>query len=954
MNKYITVIFLLCFTFEAQAQFLKKKKSSRAGEYYEQAVQETKQQHYEKAIDLSLKALHEQPDFIDQELLLAKLYLLTRRYDQARKYTKSVLEKDPKYKDAYYFGINIEMSTNNYPEAECYVDEALSQFPGSKDFMVKKLEILDVQKKLYRGDQWAENILEHYPDDTTVKRAYVDHYLQSGFYQQQQGNFNMARQSFDKVLAIEPQNKEAREAGLGTELRGGNLPHALDVVNNLLTGQPDNYDLLMKKLGILQEMHAYADALSVLQQIYRRYPNDAKARSLETALRMEAASYYTNTDPYSLYLSVLEKNPGNREALDKVIGYCMARGAYMEALAWINKGLRSSPNDTRLLNLKMDVLEGDHRYGAAAAIAEVLYQRAPNADLRDRLVNLEIQSGRQYMAEEQYDLALAAFQTGLKISPRDTTLLGLIINTYSSLKDNKAALKATDNALSFYPDNEKFLLRKASLLETAGDYDGAATVLTTLSSRHPNNEAYKGSLAELRLAAARNLMRAEEFDLAKQQLYTVLEVQPENRDALDYMINLQSATHNLDSALWYNDKALSYYPNDKDLLLKKSSVLQDEGRYNEAAAIAAELMVRYPYTAKFKTAYINSEMSAGTAYQRNQQPDSALAAFNKVLELNPKDSLALLYSINQLNGQQRYDSAMGYVNQALKYYPDNENFLLKRVNTLENKKDYAAASLAADTLAKRFPTANNKDYYDLLAVKTMKNQFGLYYLNSTYDYTDNRYNIATVEYRRFIKKGSYAFRLDYAGRQNGNGLQGEAEMYYVHNPKLYSYGLITFSNKVVFPQVRAAYSLFKTFKHDIEVELGARYLNLDSVSSVSGVVSVAKPFGDFWVNLRAYVISEPPRTTTSFNLTTRYYTTPAHTDFISLIAGLGTSPDDRSRLINYEQLSGLLTHSVAAGYQKVFKYRTTVGLYGTWINSKLAPNQYGNQYDIYVVLMRKF
>lgn len=949
--KHLFTGILLCCAMQTQAQIFKQKNNAEA--LYNQALQETKQQHYDKAIRLSQEALKAQPDFIDQQLLLARLYMLTKQYDLSRKYIKEVLAKNPHYRDAYYYAINVELTTGKYAEAECYTDEALSYFPGSPEFMLKKLGILNLQHKVYRGNELAETLLNKYPEDTTVRNAYIEHYLLSGKYYQQLGNSGMARQSYDRVLLVDPRNQEAREANLGVALKGGNYQSALEQVNDELAAHPGSYDLLMHKLGILQDMHAYAEALSTLQEILRKYPGDAKARTLETSLRMEAAAYYANMDPYTLYGGVLEKNPGNREALDKLIGYSMARGAYAEALAWINRGLKVSPNDTRLLGLKMDILERDHKYGSAAALAMMLYQRAPNPELKERLVLLQTATGREYLAQQQYDLALASFESALKVSPGDSTVLNLLTNTYISQKNTVAALKTLDQALTYYPDNAAFLLKKSSVLADAGKYEEAAAITAQLAARYPSDERFSSSLVEMRLTSARNLMKAEEYDLAKQQLALVLAAAPSNADALDYMINMQTATGKPDSALYYANTALHYYPDNRDFLLKKASVLQEMHAYNEAAAIAADLMTRYPYTIKYKQAYVNSLMSAGTDYQRNQQPDSALAMFNQVLALQPKDSMALLYSINILNGQQRYDSALAYTAQGMKYYPDNEAFLMKRAITLENKKDFTAAALVADSIVKLQPTAANTDYRDYLLSKTLKNQFGLYYSTSSYDYTSDKFNIATVEYRRYIKRGSYAVQLNYAGRKNSNGLQGLAEMYYTHNPRLYSYGMFAFSNKSVFPQVRAAYSIFKTFKKGIEVEVGGRYLNVDSTTSISGVLSVAKPFGDFWINLRGFAISETNDFYTSFNLTTRYFMNKQQ-DYLQLVAGLGTSPDDKSRLINFPNLSGLLTRSIGVGYQKVVHYRTTLGLYGTWINQKISDTGFQNQYDIYVSLQRKF
>ena len=942
---------VMCCALQTQAQLSKGKDNAES--LYSQAVQETKQEHYDKAISLSKQALEKQPDFIDQQLLLARLYMLTKQYDLSRKYFKAVLAKNPRYRDAYYYAINVELTTGRYAEAECYADEALSNFPGSPEFMRKKLGILDLQHKVYQGNEYAERLMSKYPEDTTIRNAYIEHYLVSGKYFQQLGNSSMARQSYDRVLLVDPRNPDAREANLSVALKGGNYQSALDQVNEALAARPGAYDLLMRKLGIQQEMHDYTAALLTLTEIQRRYPSDTKARTLATSLRLEAANYYANTDPYTLYAGVLAKDPGNREALDKLIGYSMTRGAYKEALAWINQGLKHHPADARLLAMKMDVLESDHKYSAAAALAETLYQHTPNAALRERLVTLQTASGRDYLAQQQYDLATASFESALRASPNDSTALNLLANTYISQKNNTAALKVIDQALAYYPDNTGLLLKKSGLLSETRKYEEAAAIARQLAARFPADERLNNHLTDLYLTNGRNYMRAEEYDLAKQQFKQVLDVSPDNMDALDYMVNLESATGQPDSALYYADKALGYYPGNRDFLLKKASVLQDQHEYAAAAAITGELTNRYPYTQKYKTAYVNSLMSAGTEYQRHQQPDSALQRFNQVLALHPKDSMALLYSINILNGQQRYDSALAYTAQGLKYYPDNEGFLMKRAITLENKKDFAAAALAADSVVKLHNTPENRDYHDYLESKTLKNQFGLYYLNSSFDYSGNKYNIATVEYRRFMKRGSYAFQVNYAGRQTGNGLQGLAEMYYTHSRSLYSYGMVAYSNKEVFPQWRAAYSIFKTFKKEIEVELGGRYLNLDSTSSISGVVSVAKPFGDFWVNLRGFVINESSKNSTAFNLTTRYFMNKRQ-DYLQLVGGLGTSPDDRSRLINFPNLSGLLTHSVGVGYQKVLHYRTTLGLYGTWINQKITDVGYQNQYDIYLMLQRKF
>ncbi|GAA3925568.1 tetratricopeptide repeat protein [Chitinophaga oryziterrae] len=949
--KYILFSAVLCLSLQTQAQLFKKGKD--ADDLYNEAVQETKQQHYQKAIQLSLQALEKRPDFTDQELLLGRLYLLTGNYEPARKYVKKVLEKDPLYKDAYLYAINIEISDKKYEEAACYVDEALYHFAGDKDLMLKKLAVLDVAQNFFQGGVYANSLLEKYSGDTTVQKAYTGHFLLAGRYYQLRGNDLLAQQYYEKALMLNPGNTEAKDAITGMYIRSGSYTKAIEQVNAELAANPGSYDLMMRKLGLLQDTHDYAEALNILQAILKRYPNDGKARGMETSLRMEAAAWYANVDPYLLYQGILEKNPGNREALDKVIGMSMSRGAYREALAWINRGLKSAPNDQRLLGLKMDVLESDRKFTEAAALAERLRLGNSSADMRSHFIALKIASGRDYLAQQQYDLALAEFEKALQADPSDTTALDMMANTYISQKDHVHALQVLDKAIASNPDNVRFLIKKSSVLADMGQYDEAAEIAEQLLNKYPSDQKLSANLIDLRLTAGRILLQSEEYDLAAGEFREVIAQSPNNLDALNYLINLEMAVAQPDSALLYANQALQYYPDNKDLLLKKASVLTEMKRYDEANAITYQLMQRYPFTVKYRTAYTEGLLASGNAAMKNNSPDSALTTFKKILAINRKDSMALLYTINTLHTKKEYDSALLYANQGLRYYPTDEIFLQKRATTLELLKMYGPAAVTADSIVLVHNTPANVDYADYLHSKVMKDQFGMYYLHSSYDYTDGKYNIATLEYRHFIKRGSYAARLNYAGRAQGTGLQGEAELYYIHNPKLYSYALATYSNEVAFAKMRLAYSIFKTFKHNIEGELGIRYLNADSSTSISGVASIAKTWKDFWVNFRAYYISQSPKSYTSFNLTTRYYMNRQQ-DYLSFTAGLGTSPDDRSRLIQFPQLAGLLTRSVGAGYQKTFKYRTTVGLFGTWINQKISTSDYQNQYDIYIMLQRKF
>ncbi len=996
----IAALILTLGSTDVSAQLLNANiRKSDVDEIYEEAVRQTERKNYTKAIELARKAVDRYPNNVDYNLLLGRLYVLTRQYKSARPYVIKVMDRAPKYRDAYFYAINMELGDGNVNQALGYANRALMRFPNDLEFSIKKLSILDANKQFTAGNTIADDIIQRYPDQPEAQRAYAGHHEEAGKYYRDKGLLTQARYHFEAALKVAPDNRDAVDYLSGLSLKTGDHQSALAQVNLALASDPTSYTLLMRKLSLLQEMHRYADATEVMKTLRKHYPNDAKVRQLDMDLKMDASRYYEHTDPYVLYQSVLETSPGNREALNKLIAISMDRGVYRNALDWINRGLKSTPDDVTLLAKKADVLEILGNKTEAANIVNELWRRNPESDaMRGRASEMKVASGKYYLNEKQYDKALQEFEGALNIDPSNADAVNYIANLYIEQKDYENALRALNMALQYREDDETLLLKKASVLADAGRYNEAFPVISTLIAQHPDNPRYGAILTEQQMQAGRLLMNGDEMERAIKQFKQALQQSPQNRDALAYVVNLESGMGRSDSALRYANIALQYYPDDKDFLLKKASVLSEQKQYRQAYAIADKLMQQYPYNKTYRAAYMDNLVASGLAYQKQEVWDEALAEFKRVLAISPYDSTALYASINLYNAQKEYDSALAMTDKGLRYYPANAGFIRQRALTLENKRMYTQAAEEADKLVAMQPSQKNIDYANYLKSKMYRNQFGLYYQQSTYNTAMQPYRIATVEYRRFFKDGSFAGRVNVGGRHERAGLQFEGDLYYNHTKTLYSYAVAAYSQDLnVFPELRLGYSLFKGWKHDWETELGVRYVKVQSVidsvvtlpggdedlykitqraSMVSGVASIAKGMGDFWINLRGFLIFDNPerymsindpdgnvgqRQTTdksrryhAFQLTTRYYMNDRQ-EYMYVVGGIGTSPDDRSRVILMPQLAGdWLTRYVTVGYQKTVHYRTTFGAAVGWSNNRIGIDRYLNQYDLYLSLTRKF
>lgn len=946
------LISVLCIGLQPQAGAQKKKMNS--DELFRHIKDEMDVRHnYPEALRLSKLGVEQYPTDIDFHFLLGRAYLLNKEPDKAQHQLDKVIDKSPGYRDAYLFSANVQMARSKGYNAIRYINMGLARFPADRDLRLKKLNIYQAIGDFTAADQQADSLKRLFTRDTLVNREYINYHNETGLYFLRMGNTVAAQRHFERVLDLAPRNAEALQGVMGVRSRSGDVQSTLNTVNAALFQNPRSYDLLIKKLGLLQEMKRYPDAIETLQQLLRFYPADAKLRQLDTELRLEAARYYKSTDPYYQYQDVLAKSPGNREALDNVISIALSRGMYDEALASINSYLKRSPGDRNLLAKKMGILQQQGKYLAAADIAGRLSRSGSNTD-KNNLVDLQLLAARDLAAQELFDSALLVYSTVLSAEPRNEQALNSSINILSGQKKYKAALDLLDKSLQFYPADQTLLLKKASILQEDEQYEDAVLLLEQTKERGGQESRLFSALTDAYLNHARQMMKIMDYDGAAATYNKLLQLSPENKEALTGIINIElSRGTGYDVALARTEKALELYPGDKEFLLKQSEALMKLGRYSEAYAITDALRRRYPYNTQIRSAYLE-QLGAEASYQRQRSDTAAaLQTYALILAVASGDSTALLGTINIQMGNNNYGAALNTAEQALKRYPQNPAFMIKRAAALEQMQQFKAATATMDTIAKLYPDRlHYQDYLAYLRSRTYHNQMGIAYLNARLDSVQAA-NIATIQYMRYGKWGSVAGRVNFAGRSIGTGLQFELESYLNHGKKWYSFINVGAANEVVFPRYKANYSLFHNFRGGWEAELGGRFLNFDSINTISGVASLAKYMGDFWLNIRGYSIHLSDKQYFAATLTARQYLN-SRTEYFYTVLGYGNSPDDFSRSFQLNQLVSFTTYSVGAGYRKTFRYRNILSISGTWYNQRLTETRYRNQYDIYLSFFRNF
>ena len=252
----LVIVVLFVFSYKASnAQWLRKSESSE--ELYKEARREAEQKHYQRAINLCLRALDLTPNNLDIHLLLGKNYGFAGKTDSALIELDYVMEKDPKYKDAHLCIINIEVIACNYQQAMEYVDRGLKQFPGDRDILLKKLFIYEKQEGLdQRSNRMAEYLFERFPQRIIILRSvYIDFKLMLAREYAHRGYLEIAKRAYEAVLDQDPMNSRKRwKRSMPLMCDQVTMRTPLAYTNRALQASPSSYEFLLKKVAILEAM----------------------------------------------------------------------------------------------------------------------------------------------------------------------------------------------------------------------------------------------------------------------------------------------------------------------------------------------------------------------------------------------------------------------------------------------------------------------------------------------------------------------------------------------------------------------------------------------------------------------------------------------------------------------------------------------------------------------------
>jgi tetratricopeptide (TPR) repeat protein len=492
--------------------------------------------------------------------------------------------------------------------------------------------------------------------------------------------------------------------------------------------------------------HRSREAVNEATEIIRRNPNDISARRLLARIYIRSLGDLTNST---------EQQQTITAAIGQLREIARLDPSDAESALWLARLLRLDNQDDQAEQVLRGLLAKDpQNKGAAEQLSQVFLdhnnaqeaitllesfvQRAPSADLYDRLgdayqqlqqpakseeayrqavaIEPDQTEHRRHLAQSLYEHgkytdALAEYQRLADLEPDSANNHLRISEIYRRLRQFDKAEEQILVAKKMAPGNLEVTYNEAAVYEAEEHYDDAVRVLSNavadVKAESEFAPARRRSLGILYQLLGQLYRDEQNYPAALNTFEEMVRLGPEE-DLRGRMLKIDTyrASHDLPHAFDEANKALNEHPRDRGLLISEA-LLYGENKQPELAAqtlqpllenspsdleIYSNLAQVYTETRRFgdaEKAVRSAEKLAqnpsdketvgfltGGMYERQKKFDQAEQAFKRVLAINPQNAPTLNYFGYMLADRGvRLDEAADMLRRALDIDPTNAAYL---------------------------------------------------------------------------------------------------------------------------------------------------------------------------------------------------------------------------------------------------------------------------------------
>jgi tetratricopeptide (TPR) repeat protein len=431
-----------------------------------------------------------------------------------------------------------------------------------------------------------------------------------------------AEKAYNAAIKADPDNEDALTglAMLYSDL--GDTARAIEKLK-AATDKSPNEHTLAALASAYEQTHDYKNAAAALRRAVEIAPDNPR---LVRGLAEDLLYADQLDEALALYQKIAVEDAKEARPMVRIGQIYRAKRDYAKAHEALDKAKAIEPDDMELQFEQINLLESEGKTNdAISALKSMLDQTAKKtystgessyrATLLERL-------GQLYRGNSQYPQAVDAFrQASVLEGPGAARYAVQIIDTYRAAKDLDTAQREADAALKKFPKDRIVAVEHASVLADAGKIDAAAAELRALPREHQRetdialaqiydkgkrwqdmgkalDDAEKISQTndeKETVLFMRGAMyeRMKRYDAAEAEFRKVLDLNPENASALNYLgYMLADRDVKLEEAAQLVKKALDLEPDNGAYLDSLGWVYFRQGKLDDAAGLLIRALDR--------------------------------------------------------------------------------------------------------------------------------------------------------------------------------------------------------------------------------------------------------------------------------------------------------------------------------------------------------------------------
>jgi tetratricopeptide (TPR) repeat protein len=517
---------------------------------------------------------------------------------------------------------------------------------------------------------------------------YADHMARGQRYLAA-GDLGRASVEFRNALHIKPTDAEALYQLGGVTEQRGSVRDAMRLFQGAIDGAPRDARPRGHLGRILVLGGAPDRALEVIQPGLAAHPDDPDLLAVRAAVRLAQKDLAAARADAA---RAVQLAPTNEHAVDVLAAVDTQAGDLSAAIAAVNRAVTEAPASIVLHKLLAAL------YVRAAKPEQAESEMRRIVALEPRLLEPRILLARYLLQSGKPDAAQQVLESAVHDLPDDDQAKLALADFLTAQRAPGEGEKLLRTFIAQYPDSVDLRFGLGTLLQRAGDHEGALGVYQEVVARHRTDPT--GLLARDRIAAIA-ISRGHEGE-AKQLIAEVLKEDPRDSTALtlraqlslaqgessnaiaDLRAVLQDQPHSvplqqtLAQAYLANNEpalaeaalraALQSAPGNLELSLDLARLLVDTQRPGEAVTLLTDTAGRFPRDLRPREVLVSAYLLRGDL-------DAAAAAAEDLKKLNPEAGQGFYLAALVAERRQRPDEARREFEQALKLAPGSADVL---------------------------------------------------------------------------------------------------------------------------------------------------------------------------------------------------------------------------------------------------------------------------------------